>query len=131
MSLDDGLRDTLSYPLLSAIFNRRSRRISKGIRSVRAGSLSYQSNEEPQPLTPLEEAVLIAVTGVTGVTMPDMPSQTPDGRGLLGSPMLEIAGRAASSADNAQATHFVMLNDSGTYVLRRPENVPRDYWAGP
>src|SRR5438045_2125799 len=61
------------YPLLRAIFSRRSRRISKGLKSVPAGSLSYTSEQEPQPLTELEEAVLLAVTGTTGVTMPDRP----------------------------------------------------------
>ena len=38
-----GLREALQYPLFSAMFNRRSRRISKGISSVPAGSLSYTS----------------------------------------------------------------------------------------
>jgi hypothetical protein len=125
------MRDALSYPLLSAIFQRRSRRISKGIRAVNAGSLSYHSTEEPQPLSPLEEAMLIAVTGVTGITMPDMPTKSDDGRDLMGSPMLEVVGRAASSADNAQATHFILINDSGTYFLRRPEKVDPSYWSGP
>ncbi len=107
-----GLQEALRYPLFSAIFNRRSRRISTGISSVPAGSLSYSSNQEPQPLTPLEEALLIAATGVTGVTIPDMPFETEGGEDLLGSPMLKIVGRAASSPDNAQATHFFLINDS-------------------
>lgn len=115
-----GLQEALRYPLFSAIFNRRSRRISTGISSVPAGSLSYSSNQEPQPLTPLEEALLIAATGVTGVTMPDMPFETEGGEDLLGSPMLKIVGRAASSPDNAQATYFFLINDSGTYFLKPP-----------
>src|SRR5207244_37975 len=115
-----GLEEALRYPLMSAIFQRRSRRISKGIRSVPAGSLSYSSTQDPQPLSPLEEAVLIAVTGVTGMTMPDLPLDGPDGSPLVGSPMIELVGRAASSPDNAQGTHFFLINDSGTYFLRRP-----------
>jgi hypothetical protein len=116
-----GLQEALSYPLMSAIFNRRSRRISKGIKSVPAGSLSYTSRQEPQPLSPLEEALLIAATGVTGVTMPDQPFTTEDGKPLVGSPMVDVVGRASGSPDNAQATHFFLMNDSGTYFLRRPE----------
>lgn len=124
-----GLQDALNYPLFSAIFNRRSRRISKGIASVPADSLSYTSTQEPQPLTPLEEALLIAATGVTGVTMPDMPQQTEDGKDLVGSPLLEANGRAASSPDNAQATHFFLINDSGTYFLKQPDALDPHYFS--
>jgi hypothetical protein len=120
---DAGLREALRYPLMSALFQRRSRRISRGVRSVPAGSLSYTSTQEPQPLTALEEALLIAATGVTGVTFPDMPFQTEDGQPLVGSPMVQIRGRAASSPDNAQATHFFLINDHGTYFLRAPQDV--------
>src|SRR5687767_13557585 len=94
-----GLQEFEQYPLLSAIFNRRSRRISRGMREVRAGRLTYESTQDPVPLTPLEEAVLILVTGVTGVTMPDASFESPDRQPLLGSPMVEVIGRAASSPD--------------------------------
>lgn len=118
-----GFEEALNYPLFSAIANRRSRRISKGLTNLAAGSMSYSSKVLPHPLTPEEEALLVAATGITGVTMPDMPFQAPDGSTLLGSPMVEVYGRAASSPDNAQATHFFLVNDSGTYFLRRPPEV--------
>ena len=117
-----GLQEALQYPLFSAILNRRSRRISKGISSVPAGSLSYTSNQDPQPLTPVEEALLIAATGVTGVALHDMPFQTEQGQDIFGTPMLDLQGRAASSPDNAQATHFFLINDEGTYFLKRPDD---------
>jgi hypothetical protein len=117
-----GFQEALRYPLFEALFHRRSRRISKGIHSVPAGSLSYTSKHDPQPLSPLEEALLIAATGVTGVTLPDMPFQTETGKPLVGSPMVQIRGRSASSPDNAQATHFFLINDSGTYFLRQPKD---------
>jgi len=124
MSTDSpGLDDALAYPLFDALYQRRSRRISKGVRSVPAGSLSYTSSEQPQPLTDLEEALLIAATGVTGVTMPDMPFETPDGERLLGTPMLEAYGSTASSPDNAQTVHFFLINDSGTYLLTKPTDL--------
>ena len=127
---DEGLEAALRYPLFSALFNRRSRRISKGIRSIPAGSLTYTSDQRPQPLEPVEEALLIAATGITGVTMPDMPFTSEDGKPLVGSPMLEIDGRSASSPDNAQATHFFMINDSGTYLLKRPTTVDASLLRG-
>jgi hypothetical protein len=118
-----GLEEALRYPLFSAIFNRRSRRISKGIQSVPAGPLSYTSTQVPQPLSPLEEALLIAATGITGMTMPDLPLETSTGQPLAGSPMIDLVGRAASSPDNAQGTHFFLINDSGTFFLRRPPDL--------
>ena len=118
----DGLQATLRYPLWSALLQRRSRRIMKGISSVPAGPLTYTSTQRPQPLSALEEALLIAATGITGITMPDMPLQTENGKDLLGSPMLQILGRSASSPDNAQATYFFLINDSGTYLLKAPED---------
>jgi hypothetical protein len=126
----NAFQKTLQYPLFSSLFNRRSRRISKGIKSIPAGTLSYTSEQEPQPLEPLEEAMLIAATGITGVTMPDMPFTSEDGKPLVGSPMLEIKGRTASSPDNAQATHFFMINDSGTYFLRAPDDLDPTYFQG-
>jgi hypothetical protein len=118
----------LQYPLFGAIFNRRSRRISKGIQSVRAGSNTYRSEQDPQPLSPLEEAVLIAATGATGYTLPDRPFQSEEGDNILGTPNLNFTGRAAGSPDNAQGTHFFLINDSGTYFLDR---LPPAEAAGP
>jgi len=125
-----GLETALSYPLFTAMFNRRSRRISAGLESVPAGSLSYTSTEKPQPLSPLEEAMLIVATGTTGITMPDGPFQTPTGKSLLGSPLMNLNGRAASSPDNAQGTHFILWNDSGTYLLKQPEDVDPFFLEG-
>ena len=122
-----GFDEALRYPLFSAIAHRRSRRVSKGLRAVAAGSLTYESTKEPQPLSPLEEALLIAATGTTGMTMPDRPFQeAKDGPAILGTPNLLMPGRAAGSADNAQATHFFLINDSGTYYLRRLPPVDPD-----
>jgi len=117
--LPRGFECALEYPLLRAMFNRRTRRVSKGVQSVPAGSLSYTSDEKPQPLTELEEALLIAATGATGITMPDRPFEMEDGEDILGSPNLYMGGRAAGSPDNAQATHFLLINDEGTYFLKR------------
>ncbi len=114
-----GFESALDYPLWRAMFNRRTRRVSKGVRSVPAGSLSYTSDQKPQPLTELEEALLIAATGATGITMPDRPFEMENGEDILGSPNLYMGGRSAGSPDNAQATHFLLINDEGTYFLRR------------
>src|SRR5579863_3235093 len=73
-----GLADLLQYPLLSAISDRRTRRICQGT-SLNAGSLSYTSGNSPAPLTPLEEAILIVTTGLAGFSLHDVPLKHPNG----------------------------------------------------
>jgi hypothetical protein len=119
----DGFDEMGKYPLFEALFKRRSRRISMGVQSVSAGSNTYTSNAKPQPLSELEEAVLIAAVGLTGLTLPDRPFETTAGEKILGTPNLNFPGRAAGSTDNAQATHFFLINDTGTYFLKRLETI--------
>lgn len=38
---------------------------------------------------------------------------------IMAKPNLTMVGRAAGSPDNAQGTHFFLINDSGTYFLRK------------
>src|SRR4051812_32947605 len=114
-----GLQDLFSYPLTSALQDRRTRRVAQGV-SLEHGAQPYKSSNAPSPLTPLEEAILIASTSVTGAVMHDGPTQKVDGSPELGTMFLEVAGRAASSADNAQATSFFMTNDEGVWLIERP-----------
>jgi hypothetical protein len=114
-----GLDALFSRPLLDTIWRRRTHRVSRGS-SVTAGSMSYASSQPRMPLSELEEAVLIALTGCTGLTMPDRPFADPrDGKPIMAKPNLNMAGRTAGSPDNAQGTHFFLINDSGTYFLRK------------
>ncbi len=52
-----GLRELFTYPLMSAIFDRRTRRVARGT-SIVSGPISYTSPNKPAPLSPLEEAIL-------------------------------------------------------------------------
>src|SRR5580658_3665642 len=119
-----GFDEMSKYPLFEALHNRRSRRISLGIQSIPAGSNSFTSNAKPQPLSALEEAVLISAVGMTGITLPDRPFQSPTGQNILGTPNINFPGRAAGSTDNAQGTYFFLINDTGAYLLQRVE--PKD-----
>ena len=76
-----GLHELFTYPLMSAIFDRRTRRVARGT-SIVSGPISYTSPNKPAPLTPLEEAVLVVSTGLTGKsTMHDVPAKNNDGDG--------------------------------------------------
>lgn len=72
MASNEGFKAAREYPLWDAIFGRRSRRVAAGT-SFRSGALSFQSKLEPQPLSRLEEALLIAATGITGLAFADNP----------------------------------------------------------
>src|SRR5436305_520830 len=121
-----GLQALLDRPLIETIWHRRTHRVSRGS-SVAAGGMSYESANQRKPLTPLEEAVLIALTGCTGLTMPDRPFFDPRTNApIMAKPNVNMAGRTAGSPDNAQGTHFFMINDSGTYFLRKLPPVEGD-----
>ncbi|MGB8021895.1 MAG: hypothetical protein WCF04_11755 [Candidatus Nanopelagicales bacterium] len=114
-----GLEALAERPLIGALWRRRTHRMSRGS-SIEAGSMSWTSTAPRTPLTDLEEAVLIAVTGCTGLTMPDRPFFDPrNHEPIMAKPNLNMAGRTAGSPDNAQGTHFLMINDTGTYYLRK------------
>jgi nitroreductase len=114
-----GLSALAERRFLDVLSRRRTHRVSRGS-SVPAGTMSYESSQPREALTELEEAVLIAVTGATGLTMPDRPFNDPrDGSPIMAKPNLTMAGRTAGSPDNAQGTYFFLINDSGTYFLRK------------
>jgi hypothetical protein len=62
----DALRELAAFPLLEALYGRRSRRFALGD-EVPDGPLAYRSRHEPMPLTELERMlVLSAMGGTTG-----------------------------------------------------------------
>ncbi len=115
-----GRKSVLQYGLFDAIAGRRSRRVARGT-SVNSGPMSHQSTNDPVPLTPIQEAMLIACTGMTGISHMDGPLDIADGTKELGTPFLNLIARAGASPDNSQPTHFFMTNDDGIYLIRRPE----------
>src|SRR5215470_3764998 len=126
MMSNAGLEALLQRPLLGTIWGRRTHRVSRGT-SVLAGSMTYKSASGPMPLSELEEATLIAMTGCSGLTMPDRPFvDSATHRPIMAKPNLNMGGRVAGSPDNAQGTHFFLINDSGTYFLRTLAPPPPD-----
>ena len=71
--------------------------------------------------------MLIAATGCTGLSMPDRPFYDPNsGAPIMAKPNVNMVGRTAGSPDNAQGTSFFLINDSGTYFLRKLPPVDGD-----
>ena len=111
-----GLAELFRYPLMSAIAERRSRRVSRGT-SIPAGDLSHESSNQPAPLSPLEEAVLIVTTGLTGFLMHDGPVGNKELG--TGSYFMQSRARAAASPDNTQPTSFFVINDDGVRLIKK------------
>src|SRR5204862_6220130 len=83
-----GLHELFSYPLMSAIAERRTRRVARGT-SIPSRPISHTSTNSPAPLPPLEEAILIVCTGLPGkATMHDVPAQKPDSSGQFAAPLI-------------------------------------------
>src|SRR5512134_1184274 len=62
----EALRELASFPLVEALYGRRSRRFALGV-EIPDGPLAYRSKHEPLPLTELERMlVLSAMGGTTG-----------------------------------------------------------------
>lgn len=130
-SVSRGLETFLTASLARTLWNRRTKRVSRGSNVV-AGSLSWESKNARSALSPLQEAILIAATGASGMTMPDRPFFDDEtGDPIMSKPNLTMEGRTAGSPDNAQGTHFFMINDTGTYFLKKlaPLDGNTDNWA--
>jgi hypothetical protein len=126
MSSSDQRTDPAQYPLLEALLHRRSRRFAKGMR-LNGGPLTYQSTRPPQALSLEEEALLaFAACGVTGYALAELPYQTGDqpdaGSGNI---MTHFVGRTVPSGDAMHDCAVFVLNDQGTWLLRRPQEFPR------
>jgi hypothetical protein len=114
--------DTL--PLVEALRARRSRRFGLGMRMD--GPLSFESHHDPVPLTEEEQAILaFAASGITGHALNDLTL----GPGRGGSMMSGLVGRTVASADAVQSVALIVTDDTGTWLLRRPQDVTAEVLA--
>lgn len=105
-------------PLFEALRSRRSRRFGLGMRMD--GPLSFESRHDPVPLTEEEQAILaFAASGITGYALNDMTL----GVGQGGSMMSGLVGRTVASADAVQSVALLVTDDTGTWLLRRPQDL--------
>ncbi|MEM4409948.1 MAG: hypothetical protein QXI19_14525, partial [Candidatus Caldarchaeum sp.] len=117
--LKPGWEEALSYPLIDAILNRRSRRFGLGM-ELKDSSLEFKSSHPPIPLDEFEEALLVwAGTGLTGLCLADLPPET--GIDLL----CQWTGRTWPSACNNHGTELFFTNDTGLYFVNVKKMLPR------
>jgi hypothetical protein len=123
--------DVTTFPLFTALLERRSRRFAAGFR-LNGGPLAFESRRAPAPLSVAEEAALaFAATGVTGHALSELPFGTgdrPDAGG--GHIMVHFVGRTVASGDAMHLAAVFVVNDDGAFMLRRPQDFPRDEVGG-
>jgi hypothetical protein len=84
-------------------------------------------NVPPEPLNEEEEALLaFAAAGITGYALGDLPypgetslRTTNQGTTILG----QLIGRTAPSGDALNSVLVFIMNDEGTWVMRRPQDL--------
>lgn len=120
-----------SCSLFDALLNRRSRRFAAGMK-LNGGPLAYQSARQPYPLTIDEEAALaFAACGVTGYALAELPYDSGSvAGGGGGNIMKQFVARTVPSADALHTVMVFVINDEGTWMLRRPQDLPAHEVAG-
>jgi len=113
--------DALANALfLRTLLERRSRRFALGM-TMPGGPLAFASGHAPKPLTEAEEAALVfAASGITGHALADL-CYTPNGGGSI---MAGLVARTIASGDGLQTVALAVTNDEGTYLIRRPRELP-------
>jgi hypothetical protein len=118
----DALEHLLGFPLLEAMYGRRSRRFGLGM-EMPSGPLAFRSGAAPAPLTGLERAVLIAAgTGVTGwhFGVPFGPDR-PDSHAHYSQ---RFTGRTAPTAAGFGTPVLFFTDDAGTYLTNTRDRTP-------
>jgi hypothetical protein len=111
----DALRELAGFPLLEALYGRRSRRFALGD-EIPDGPLAYRSRHEPVPLTDLERMlVLSAMGGTTGwhFSITRHARYAPHLSNYAGA----AGGRTFPSAAGFHTAELFFTDDSGVYFF--------------
>jgi hypothetical protein len=111
----DVLRDVTEFPLLAALYGRRSRRFALGD-EIPDGPLAFKSQHDPLPLTELERMmVLSSMGGTTGwhYAITRNATYAPHLANYAGA----AAGRTFPSAAGFHVAELFCTDDSGTYFF--------------
>lgn len=122
MNNSEAFVELLEFPLLAALFGRRSRRFGLGM-EIPSGPLAYTSGKPATPLSGTEQMLLVAAaTGVSGWSygIPFGP-QTPEAHAEFA---LRFTGRTAPTAAGLGTPALFFTDDSGCYCTRTRDTKP-------
>ena len=109
------LRELEDFPLVEALFGRRSRRFARG-GEIPDGPLAYRSGHEPVPLSELERMLILgAMGGTTGwhFSITRHARYAPH----VSNYSAAVAGRTFPSAAGFHTAELFFTDDSGVYVF--------------
>jgi hypothetical protein len=112
---NDALRELSTFPLLEALYGRRSRRFALGD-EIPDGPLAYKSRHEPLPLTELERMLVVsAMGGTTGwhYSITRHARYAPH----VSNYSAGAAGRTFPSAAGFHTAELFFTDDSGLYFF--------------
>lgn len=112
------------FPLLHALFGRRSRRFGLGM-ELPSGPLAFRSDAEPLPLSELETSLLVAAgTGVTGWNfgVPFGPARPEQHAPYT----VRYTGRSAPTAAGIGTSVLFHTDDRGTWVTNTRDVEPTE-----
>lgn len=116
------LEELFQFPLVDALFGRRSRRFFLGA-EIPDGPLAYRSRYEPYPLSELERLLIItAVAGKSGWHNAITRHQRYAPH--LSNYPAAAAGRTFPSAAGFHTSEIFFTDDSGTYIFRTRDAAP-------
>jgi hypothetical protein len=116
-----------AVPFLDVVLNRRSRRFALG-NVMEGGPLAHKSATRAVPLSKEEEALLaFAGAGINGYALAELPyepsaKRTESGGGNV---MYSALGRTIASPDAHHNVILFVVNDSGGYMMKRPQDFPK------
>lgn len=121
------LKEIRKFPLMSALFGRRSRRFGWGMK-IPAGPMAYQSTLPPTPLDDFERSVVIAAgLGVSGWHHGIPYSSAQEG---LCNYSVRYTGRTFPVAAGIGNTDMFYTQDDGTYYVSTRDAGAGGSWAG-
>ena len=115
--LRPALQELATFPLLDALYGRRSRRFGLGM-TIPDGPLAFQSKREPKPLSKLERSVIIAAgAGLSGWNL-GIPYTAASRQGFGCNYTVRPIGRTFPSGAATQGSELLVTDDSGSYITR-------------
>jgi hypothetical protein len=113
----DLLQSAWDYPLLEALYGRRSRRFAMGF-EMNEGPFTYKSRQAPMPLSELEEALLVAAgIGFSGLALWEH---------TVPLPYRFSEGRTFASTCRGRRTALFFTNDQGVFVIDPAAGAPKE-----
>ena len=118
-----GLHELFTYPLMSAIFDRRTRRVARGT-SIVSGPDQLHQPEQARTAHAARgsRAGRVDRADRQGHDARRARPRTQDGSDRFSAPLINVLARSASSIDNAHAVSFFLINDEGTWLIKHARN---------